>query len=112
MRLGDGCQTVGGVRCLLNGSKLVQLIGAFSCPTLAEIFDLSTQLRNSLAMDLGELSLGDNTRSLEYSESIAPLKLSCCLMAHVTTSRQLCSAAKLRNSSIWVARSGEMQRTF
>jgi hypothetical protein len=35
MLLGDGCQAVGGLRYLLNGSKLVQLLEAFSCPTLA-----------------------------------------------------------------------------
>jgi hypothetical protein len=73
MLLGDGCQAVGGARYLLNGSKVAPLIEAFSRPTLAQIFDRGAQLRNSLAMDLGESGLGDDTPSLQYAESIAPL---------------------------------------
>jgi hypothetical protein len=35
MLLDDGCQAVRDVRYLLNGSKLIQLLEAFSCPTVA-----------------------------------------------------------------------------
>jgi hypothetical protein len=34
MLLGDGCQAVGVALYLLNGSKLVQLVEAFSCPVI------------------------------------------------------------------------------
>jgi hypothetical protein len=37
-----GCQAVGVIRYFLNGSKLVQLAGPFSCPTLAQISDCFT----------------------------------------------------------------------
>jgi putative endonuclease len=42
MLLGDGCQAVGVVRYLLNGSKFVQLVEALRSPTLAQVFDRFT----------------------------------------------------------------------